>query len=180
MTTPESTKTNPEYLNNAQNSKEVAENNDFEKTKKEIEKVLKEIEVSLGKTTIMVFRVWIVHPEMFSELKGLKEKFEENKKNMSRESTCDILWKVRDLINKYWNPTEKSIMKDLGDCLFKLQQTRSEWIKMKNFDDAVISIDGNIWWDVKKFVESIETLKSAEDTPNSTINTWSPFIWKES
>lgn len=149
-------------------------NNTPEKLSEEIESVLKKIEVALGQTTLMAFRVWIAHPEMFSELKDLREKFEENKQTMSRESTSNILRKIRELLNTYWNDREKSIMADFGDCLFRLQQARSEWHKMKSVGDTIIAIDKNIWKDVENFVSSLDMVKWAD------VSEWSekqPYTW---
>lgn len=143
------------------------ENNTPEKLNEEIESALKKIEVAMGQTTLMAFRVWVAHPEMFSELKDLREKFEENKQTMSRESTSNILRKIRELLNTYWNDREKSIMADLGDCLFRLQQARSERHKMKSVGDTIIAIDKNIWKDVENFISSLDMVKWA-DTPEWT------------
>lgn len=149
---------NIESVEGSQNIPEK-ENNTHEKLNEEIEAILKKIEEALGKTTIMVFRVWITHPEMFSELKDLREKFEENKQSKSRESTSNILRKIRELFDKYWNDKEKNIMNDLGECLYKLQQTRSELNKMKNLGGIVRSIDDKFGKNMESFVSSIDMIK---------------------
>lgn len=174
-----------EHISDNPQNKEV-QNDTLEWTEKKIENMFETIKTSLSQTTLMLLRIWVIHPEISKEMHELKDKFDKNKQTMSREFTSGVLWEVRELLNKYWNDREKSITKELWNVLFTLQQKRSEWNKTKSFNEVVKFIDNNIWKDVVNFIWDIDTIKWTENTSDSNskrnqglgpfIYQW-PYVW---
>lgn len=141
--------------------------NTFWDVEKKIENMFKTIEKSLNQTTLMFLRIWIFHPEIWGKVHELREKFDNNKQKMSREFSSGILWEIRELLNKYWDDKEKAITKDLGECLYDLQQIRSERHKARSFKDVVNVIDEKIWENMGDFIKNIDMANNNHTSSSS-------------
>lgn len=158
------------------NSVEEFPINEFEKIQGRIEKVLREIDVALGQTSILALKVWIIHPEINSELQDLKKQIDENKQNMSREFSCDVLWKIKNLIDKYWDDRERNIINWLTECLIRLPQLHTEIRDIKGTTDIIEGFEKELWNNIQKLTYLLPKKSSGDgaDTPNPTKpNRWS-------
>lgn len=162
-------------IENYTNNKESVDNS-FEKTKEETKNVADKIKTALGQTSILALKVLIVHPEMNSELQYLKKQIDKNKQNMSRESSCDVLWKIKNLFDKYWDDRERAILNDwLAECLVKLPQIHTKIMNTKNSMEAIKVFEKGVWDSIKEFAYFLPT-KWNENTGDSIPtkpNRWS-------
>lgn len=157
------------------NNRESVDNS-FEKVKERMKNVVDKIKTALGQTSILALKVWIIHPEMNSELQDLKKQIDQNKQNMSRESSCDILWKIKNLFDKYWDDRERAILNDwLTECLVRLPQLHTEIRDMKDSMDIIETFDKNIWDSIQQFAYLLPTKWSkngGNDNTPTKPNRW--------
>lgn len=158
---------------NLQGDKETV-NNSFEEAQERMKDIINKIRTALGQTNILALKLWMLHPEMNWKLQDLKKQIDQNKQNMSREFSCDILWKIKGLFNEYWDSRERDILNSwLTECLIKLPQLHTEIKDIKDSMDVIESIDADIWDSIIDFASSLDLLKWANETTNSGIKRWS-------
>ena len=154
---------------NSQGNEETVDNS-FEKIQERMKNIIDKIRIALGQTNILALKVWMIHPEMNWELQNLKEQINQNKQNMSREFSCGILWKIKDLFDEYWNSRERAILNSwLTECLIKLPQLHTEIKDIKDSMDVIESIDADIWESIIDFASSLDLLKWTDNPSNSWI-----------
>lgn len=166
-------------IDSVKNPTERQESKDtFWDVEKKIENILETIKKSLGQTTLMFLRIWILHPEISKEMGELKEKFDKSKQEMSWEFTSGILRQIRELLNKYWNEKEKKITQDLWECLYELQQIHSKRNSIKGSEKIMWMIDG-LWDIVFDDMSLITWTEDVASNSNTRRNPgWGPFIYQ--
>lgn len=149
--------------------------NTFWNIEKEIEDLSKTVKDSLDKTTLLLFRLWITYPEINREVRELKQKFENNKQNMTQEFTSDFLRKIIWLLSKYVNAEENKIIKDLEGAHIQIQQTLAKRNKMKDIGWVLECFNKKMWEEIGIFNDSLGVIRWWKEPPKKEINTWTPF-----
>lgn len=159
-------------------------NNSFEIIEKKIENVFKRINESLVKTSLMIYNLWITHPthpsmyveltELKSEYNNLKGEVEKNKE-IRWESISNFLWKMIEMVNKYWSNEEKNIVIGVEGCLQELQQIRSQTQKIKDLRYVSSRFEKSLAADLNlPVLDNSIGLDNNKPTP-PRINTWFNF-----
>lgn len=158
---------------NLHNSNETVNVNSFEEMQEWTKNVVDKIKTALGQTSILALKVWIIHPEMNSELQELKKQIDKNRENMSREFSCNTLWKIKNLFDEYWDDRERAILNDwLSDCLVWLPQLHTKIRDIKGSMEIIKNFDADIWDSIQQFAYLLPT-KWSENTPNpNKTNRW--------